>query len=103
MSKLLDEIRGIEPGSPSTAATQAIANTSINVERDLDALAEAVESVLPNAVANMAAVKGSWTYEDGTRAIVYAVVSPREPKANVTVYRSGKVVWAGMEPCYQAP
>jgi len=83
---------------------QAVSTTTINVETDLEALANAVEAALPHAVVNDAAIhkNGLSPLGDGKPMIPFAVKQRHPVKASVTVYYNGKVVWAGLEPCYPA-
>ena len=103
---LLSDARALHAGLKTrpSGPSQPVSTTTIDVETELEALASSVEAALPNAVVNSAAIEknGLSPVGDGSPMIPFAVKQRSPAKASVTVYYNGKVVWAGMDPCYPA-
>ena len=90
MSKILTAIEAMP------ASKQTVQSGRVDPER-LEEFATELERLYPNAYAHKTAIAGAWVYDDGTRAVLYACKNDN-PKFTVTVYRSGKAVFAGVEP-----
>ena len=101
---LLSDARTLHAGLAArpAGAQQPVTTTTIDVEAELEAFAAAVEAALPKAVLNSAAINKSGLAPNGAPMVPYAVVQKRPIKASVTLYYNGRVVWAGIEPCYPA-
>ena len=99
---LLTQAKALHTGLAARpqGARQPVTTTQIDVESELEAVAEAVEVALPNAVLNQAAIEKNGLSPIGTPMVPYAVTQRWPTKASVTVYYNGKVVWAGVDPCY---
>lgn len=102
MSKLLQACREVE--RTGEASRPVNTTTYINVERDLEGLADAVEAALPDAIANVKAIAKAQPDVLGNPNVVFAAICPsRRPRVTVTVYSTGSVSWSGTEPLFPVP
>ena len=90
-------------GARKSGAAQAVQTSTIDIG-ELEKFAAAVEAALPNATVNTAAIEknGVSPLGDGGPMIPFAVKQRHPVKASVTCYYNGKIVWAGIEPCFPA-
>ena len=100
---LLADARALHAGLAARrdGPSQPVQTTVIDLT-EIEAFATAVEAALPNAAVNSAAIEknGLSPVGDGSPMIPFAVKQRHPVKASVTVYYNGKVVWAGIAPCY---
>ena len=74
-----------------------ITTTQIPPERWQD-LVNLIGAEYPNMQVNAKGIKNAGRAPTGEKMVLCALKSKREPKASVTVYYTGSVTWAGIEP-----
>lgn len=101
MSKFLSQCTAAASGHDPTQATnnQVFYRTFIDVETELEPLADAVEAAMPNGRPHEPDINGSQTRASGRKACLYSLFD-RESNSKVTVWDNGKVVWQNIAPTY---
>jgi hypothetical protein len=74
-----------------------ITTTQIDPARWQD-LVNLIGQEWPNMQVNAKGIKNAGRAPTGEKMVLCALKSRREPKASVTVYYTGSVTWAGIEP-----